>query len=224
MTQKSRLGQGSRNSERKAKGNMSRENATEKTSDFRLRISTGGSSGRCIRRPRGWRVARSLKSEVGGLENVRELSPRRLFLTQSRRGAEDAEVRVKKCAGTVPAEFDIVERLNGDPFVYHTVHSGWTLNKKHPNEPPHGGKGTIRNGHWNVYGLEITPTELVWSVNGMDTFHYPKTNCGDPDQWQFYMPHFFLLDMQLGGKWVDDVELSTLPVEMQIDYICIYEK
>ena len=121
-------------------------------------------------------------------------------------------------------EIDIVERLNGDPFVYHTVHSGWTLNKKHPNEPPHGGKGTIRNGHWNVYGLEITPTELVWSVNGKDTFRYPKTNCGDPDQWPFYMPHFFLLDMQLGGKWVGDVELSTLPVEMQIDYIRIYDK
>ena len=50
-------------------------------------------------------------------------------------------------------------------------------------------------------------------MNGKDTFRYPKTNCGDPDQWQFYMPHFFLLDMQLGGKWVDDVELSTLPVE-----------
>ena len=121
-------------------------------------------------------------------------------------------------------EIDIVERLNGDAFVYHTVHSGWTLHKKHPNEPRHGGKGTIRNGHWNVYGLEITPTELIWSVNGKDTFRYPKTDCGDPDQWPFYMPHYFLLDMQLGGKWVGKVELSTLPVEMQIDYIRIYER
>ena len=55
-------------------------------------------------------------------------------------------------------------------------------------------------------------------------FRYPKTNCGDPDQWPFYMPHFFLLDMQLGGKWVGDVELSKIPVEMQIDYIRIYDK
>ena len=63
MTQKSRPGQGSRNSERKAKGIMSRENATEKTSDFRRRTSAG-SGGRCMRRPRGWRVAGSRKSEV----------------------------------------------------------------------------------------------------------------------------------------------------------------
>ena len=63
--------------------------ATEKmrTSDFRRRTSAG-LRGRCMRRPR---VARSLKSEVGSLENTRGLSPRRLLLTQSRRGAESAE-------------------------------------------------------------------------------------------------------------------------------------
>ena len=33
-----------------------------------------------------------------------------------------------------------------------------------------------------------------------------------------------LLDMQLGGKWVGDVNLDTLPVEMYIDYIRIFEK
>ena len=121
-------------------------------------------------------------------------------------------------------EIDIVERLNGDPFVYHTVHSGWTLNKKHPNEPRHDGKGAIRKGEWNVYGMEITPTELVWSVNGKDTFRYPRTDCGDPDQFPFSGPFFFLLDMQLGGKWVGKVDRTTLPVEMQIDYIRIYEK
>ena len=58
-----------------------------RTSDFRRRTSTR-SGGRCMRRPR---VARSLKSEVGSLENTRGLSPRRLLLTQSRRGAESAE-------------------------------------------------------------------------------------------------------------------------------------
>ena len=65
MTQKSRPGQGSRNSERKAKGIMSRENATEKTSDFRRRTSIR-SGGRCMRRPRVARVvaSRGLELEV----------------------------------------------------------------------------------------------------------------------------------------------------------------
>jgi hypothetical protein len=63
MTQKSRPGQGSRNSERKAKGTMSRENATEKTSDFRRRTSAE-SGGRRMWRPRGARVVASRGQEL----------------------------------------------------------------------------------------------------------------------------------------------------------------
>ena len=66
VTQKSRPGHGSRNSERKAKGNMSRENATEeKTSDFRRRTSIR-SGARRLRWPYGARVvaSRGLELEV----------------------------------------------------------------------------------------------------------------------------------------------------------------
>ena len=69
-----------------------------------------------MRRSRGARVARSLKSEVGGLENVRVLSPRRLFLTQSRRGAEDAEVCLKKRTGKVPAGLISIENVLSAPM------------------------------------------------------------------------------------------------------------
>lgn len=120
-------------------------------------------------------------------------------------------------------EIDIVERLNGDPFVYHTAHSGWTHVKKHKKDPPQGGKGAINNGKWNVYGLEVTKDCLIWSVNGKVTFRYPKTDCGDPDQWPFDKPFYFLIDMQLGGKWVGEVEESTLPVRMYIDWIRVYK-
>ena len=81
--------------------------ATEKmrTSDFRRRTSAG-LRGRCIRRPRGACVARSLKSEVGShhLVIAQGLSPVRLFLTQSRRGAEAAELCVRIYGGPVPVE------------------------------------------------------------------------------------------------------------------------
>ena len=65
--------------------------------------------------------------------------------------------------------------------------------------------------------------KLVWSVNGKETFRYPKTDCGDPDQWPFGKPCYFLLDMQLGGQWVGDVDVSTLPVKMYIDWIRVYK-
>ncbi len=60
-----------------------------------------------MRRPRGARVARSLKSEVGSHHLViaaQGLSPVRLFLTQSRRGAEAAELCVRIYGGPVPVE------------------------------------------------------------------------------------------------------------------------
>ena len=121
-------------------------------------------------------------------------------------------------------EIDIVERLNGDAFVYQTVHSGWTFVKKHVKDPPHHGTpAPIRNGDWNVYGLEVREDALVWYVNGAETFRYPKTDCGDPDQWPFGKPFYFLLDMQLGGKWVGEVDRSTLPVKMYVDWIRVYE-
>ena len=106
-----------------------------RTSDFRRRTSVE-SGGRCMRRPRGARVvaSRGLELEVtirgsgtpaasalarhceatgvslprkGHVhENARGQSPRRLFLTQSRRAAE---VRVKTRTGTVPAELISIE-------------------------------------------------------------------------------------------------------------------
>jgi hypothetical protein len=70
----------------------------------------------------------------------------------------------------------------------------------------------------------LTEKELIWSVNGKETFRYPKTDCGDPDQWPFDKPFYFLLDMQLGGKWVGNVDVATLPVRMYIDWIRVYRR
>ena len=120
-------------------------------------------------------------------------------------------------------EIDIIERLNSDPFVYHTVHTGWTKVKNHANDPRHGEQAAFCVGEWNVYGMEVAEDSLVWTVNDVETFRYPKTDCGDPDQWPFGKPFYFLIDMQLGGKWVGDVDVSTLPVRMYVDWIRVYE-
>ena len=120
-------------------------------------------------------------------------------------------------------EIDIVERLNGDAFVYQTAHSGWTYTKHMGHAPKQGGRAPIRQGDWNVYAVEVTPHALIWSVNGVETFRYWKTDCGDPDQWPFGTPFYVLMDMQLSGKWVGKVDLSTLPVRMYIDWIRVYE-
>ena len=118
-------------------------------------------------------------------------------------------------------EIDIIERLNSDPFVYQTCHSAWTFKMKNTKNPPHGGKGAIVQGEYNVFGIERTPDALVWTVNGKETFRYPRTDA-HPLQWPYTTPFYFLLDMQLGGSWAGDVDAATLPVRTYIDWIRVW--
>ena len=115
-------------------------------------------------------------------------------------------------------EIDIVERLNGDDFVYQTVHSAWTVKKGQGKNPPQGGKGKIRQGEYNVFGVEIGPDALVWFVNGRETFRYPRTGADDL-QWPFTVPQHLKLDQQLGGSWAGEVAVETLPVATYVDWV-----
>lgn len=122
--------------------------------------------------------------------------------------------------GTWPAcgEIDILERLNYDPFVYHTVHSTWT---RQGGAPASSVKGEIKPDAWNVFALEWTPEKIVWKVNGKVTHTYRKAG-DDRARWPWDYPFYLLLDMQLGGNWVGAVDESTLPAEMAIDWIKFY--
>lgn len=128
---------------------------------------------------------------------------------------ESPSVRWPDCG-----EIDIFERLNSDPFVHHTVHSVWT--KAHPGDPPNTARGEIRPDAWNIYALEWTPDAIVWRVNGRQTHSYRKTGDGR-GKWPWDAPFYIMLDMQLGGKWVGEVDESTLPAEMQVDWVKFYQ-
>ena len=109
--------------------------------------------------------------------------------------------------------------------MYQTVHTGWTYVHKHKDDPPHAAfKVPIRQGGWNVYGLEITPDALIWYVNGTETFRYPRTQESGSEQWPFVVPMHFLMDMQLGGNWAGEVDASTLPVRMYVDWIRVWSE
>ena len=117
-------------------------------------------------------------------------------------------------------EIDIIERLNFDPFVYHTVHSEATKSGKSPQ--PGGGRGKIKPDAWNVYALEWYPEKIVWKVNGSVTHEYAKTS-DDVSLWPWTKPFYLMIDMQLGGSWVGPVDESGLPVAMQIDWVKFYQ-
>ena len=120
-------------------------------------------------------------------------------------------------------EVDIMEHLNHDTFVYQTVHSHYTYNLKQDKNPPNGTTASINPQDFNVYGVDFWPDSLVFHINGVKTFTYPRIQTDQEGQFPFNIPQYLLLDMQLGGTWVGEIDPTGLPVEMAIDWVKHYQ-
>jgi len=120
-------------------------------------------------------------------------------------------------------EIDIMEHLNYDDIIYQTTHSYYTLELKEKQNPPHGGTAKINAGIFNTYGLEWYPDKLVFTLNGEKTFEYPRVEGVDASQWPYDQPFYILIDQQLGGSWVGEVNPADLPVHMIVDYVKVYQ-
>lgn len=121
-------------------------------------------------------------------------------------------------------EIDIMERLNFDPIAYQTVHSHYTHTLNIKDHPKTSATGKINPDDFNTYAVELHPDSLVFFINDIKTFTYPRIETDKPGQFPFNKhKYYLLLDMQLGGSWVGAVKPEDLPVEMEIDWVRFYE-
>lgn len=125
-------------------------------------------------------------------------------------------------------EIDIVERLNYEPFVHHTVHSTYTqAGKKDPTKrtPKSTATAPINPDDYNIYAVELDTDELRFYVNGKQTFSYARVPGKENEgQFPFARPYMLRIDMQLGGSWVGEVKPFTKPVRMYVDWVRFYQK
>lgn len=120
-------------------------------------------------------------------------------------------------------EIDIMERLNYDHFVYQTVHSDYTEYQGIKDNPAASSTGPIKPDDYNVFAVEIYGDSLSFYVNDIHTFTYPRIRTDKKGQFPYSGHSFYLLiDMQLGGGWVGEVDLKELPVEMCVDWVRYY--
>ena len=131
----------------------------------------------------------------------------------------------KKKYGSYPrnGEIDIMEHLNFDDIIYQTTHSYFTLELGQKKNPMHHGTAAIDIEQFNTFGLEWYPDQLVFTLNSIETFRYPRISTVDPSQWPYDQPFYILIDQQLGGSWVGKVESQDLPVNMIIDWVKVYQ-
>lgn len=120
-------------------------------------------------------------------------------------------------------EIDIMEHLNYDSVVYQTIHSHYTLNLKQ-DTPQRYTTVPVVAGDYNTYGVEFYPDKVVFTVNGKPTLSYPKIDTDLEGQFPFDQAYYLLVDMQLGGGWVGGVDPKELPVQMEIDWVKVWEQ
>ncbi len=121
-------------------------------------------------------------------------------------------------------EIDIMEHLNYDRFVYHTVHSAYTKADRNA-KPQRFTKSDILPDKFNTYGVEVTENYVFFSVNGKETLTYPRVDKDSlKGQFPFFRDWYLMLDMQLGGSWVGKLDPDDLPVEMEIDWVKYYRR
>ncbi len=120
-------------------------------------------------------------------------------------------------------EIDILEHLNYDSIIYQTTHSYYTLELKQKKNPPYYTTVKCDVEQFNTFGLEWYPDKLVYTLNGKESYTYPKVKGVDASQWPFDQPFYVLIDQQLGGSWVGEVDPKDLPVNMIIDWVKVYQ-
>jgi beta-glucanase (GH16 family) len=120
-------------------------------------------------------------------------------------------------------EMDIVERLNHDDFAYQTTHNHYTITLKQ-DEPKKYTTAKIKPDDYNVYSVSWYPDRLVYAINGVVSYEYPKVPGAGTFQWPYDQPFYLLIDQQLEGSWPGKItNPEELPINMTVDWVRLYQ-
>ena len=120
-------------------------------------------------------------------------------------------------------EMDILEKLNHDDFGYQTTHNHYTITLKQ-NEPVKSTTAKIDTAGYNVYSVSWYPDKLVYAVNGVKSYEYPKVPGAGTFQWPFDQPFYLIIDQQMEHDWPGPISRPyELPISMTVDWVRLYQ-
>jgi beta-glucanase (GH16 family) len=120
-------------------------------------------------------------------------------------------------------EMDIMEKLNHDDFAYQTTHNHYTI-KLQQTEPKKSATGKIDTTGYNVYSVSWYPDKLVYAINGIKSYEYPKVPGAGTYQWPFDQPFYLIIDQQMEHEWPGMItNPEELPISMTVDWVRLYQ-
>lgn len=104
-----------------------------------------------------------------------------------------------------------------------TVHTYYTMQLGKKEYPKHHAHPKINPEIFNTFAVEVLPDLLRFSINGIETFRYPKIETNSVGQFPFGQELYLMIDMQVGASWLPEPDQLTYPAYMDIDWGKIYE-
>ncbi len=122
-------------------------------------------------------------------------------------------------------EIDIMEYVGYQPNTVHaTVHTSAAYGAN--------GSGssktlTTAEEEFHIYGLFWTEKEMIFYIDSINnvTYRYRPTYYTE-DNWPFNKPHFFILNVAVGGNWggAQGIDNTIFPQTMEVDFVHVYQE
>ena len=125
-------------------------------------------------------------------------------------------------------EIDIMEYVSYDPGKTHaSIHTA-ANNHRQGNAISSGGVSLpSMEEEFHIYGLLWQEDGLIFYIDEPTNviLNVPKPENPTAENWPFDQPHFFLLNMAVGGDWggAQGVDDSIFPATFEIDYVRVFE-
>lgn len=118
-------------------------------------------------------------------------------------------------------EIDIMEHVNNESVMYHTIHNGSVTNVN-------GGSTATKAASYNttdfnVYTMIWSPNDIRFFVNNVLQYTYSRVAGGGTQQWPFDVPFYLILNQAGGAGWPGAITDADLPFSMQVDYVRVYK-
>lgn len=136
-------------------------------------------------------------------------------------------LRKKEEAWPLSGEIDIMEHVGKDQNMIHVslhteLYNFWKKNQYTKFE-----RFENVSTDFNLYGMEWTSESIKFFINNKLFYEAIRGEDGKVttnEGWPFEKPYFLILNLAIGGNWGGAIDDAIFPVEMEVDYVRIYQK